>query len=95
MKEKNLIQNLIGSFNTKPGDGFAARKLSAFMCFCLVVFIHVKFCNDQNAFDFLIADYSVGLLLLSIVTIQDIIKLKNGIDTGTISEKTGSAEGRD
>lgn len=84
---KKLWNGIIGSLDTRPSNGFAARKLSALLCFALAAYIHYKYCTTENSFNFLIADYTVGLLLLSIITVQDVIKLKNGNDTGGIPKQ--------
>lgn len=86
LKMKKLFDGIIGSLDTKPGNGFAARKLSAMLCFALAVYIHVKFCTVETAFKFLVADFVVALLLLSIITVQDIIKFKNG-ESGGVSKE--------
>lgn len=86
---KQIWAGLIGSLDTKPSNGFAARKLSALLCFALAAYLHVKYCTPENALNFLICDYIVALLLLAIITVQDVIKLKNGgNNSSSVSSET-------
>ena len=79
MKEhiKKILHHVHESF-TNSKAGYSARKLSSFGFFALAVFIHSKYANIQNAFDFLCVDCAMILLLLGIVTIQNLIEFKNG-----------------
>jgi len=63
---------------TNDKTGYSARKLSSFWFMCLVTFIHAKYCSPVTAYDFLVADCIMILLLLGIVTVQNIIEFKNG-----------------
>jgi len=63
---------------TNDKTGYSARKLSSFWFMILVTFIHCKYCNQQTAYDFLLADCAMILLLLGIVTVQNVIEFKNG-----------------
>ncbi len=63
-------------FNNK--SGMSARKLTAFSLITCVFYLHYKYVDTTNAFDFLVADLCAIMLLLGIVTAQNIIELKNG-----------------
>lgn len=73
----NILEHLHKSFTSDKG-GYSARKLTSFGFFALAVFIHGKYLNQNNAFDFLCVDVAMILLLLGIVTIQNLIEFKNG-----------------
>lgn len=73
----NMIDHLHGSLTTNK-DGYSARKLSAFLFMGLTVFIHAKYLSKETAYEFLIVDCAMILILLGIVTIQNIIEFKNG-----------------
>lgn len=73
----NVLNHIHGSLTTNK-DGYSARKLSAFLFMGLVVFIHAKYLSNESAYEFLIVDCAMILILLGIVTIQNIIEFKNG-----------------
>jgi hypothetical protein len=76
-KIKEIINNLLDSFSNSQA-GFSARKLSSFAFMILAYFIHWEFCTKDNAYDFLLVDLAMVLLLLGIVTVQNLIEFKNG-----------------
>lgn len=59
-------------------EGSSARKLTAFALTLCVIYVHIKFVNHRNAVEVIIIDLLAILLLLGIVTIQNIIELKMG-----------------
>ena len=74
---KKVATDIYNSFfNNK--EGFSARKLSGFALMVCVFYLHYKYVDTTNAFDFLVADLCAIMLLLGIVTAQNIIELKNG-----------------
>ena len=75
---KRIIDNLIGSFDNKKENGFSARKLSAFALMVCVAFVHFKWVNHDNVAEVLIIDLCGVLILLGLVTMEQVIKLKNG-----------------
>jgi hypothetical protein len=75
---KRIIDNLIGSFDTVKENGFSARKLSAFALMVCVAFVHFKWVNHENVAEVLIIDLCGVLILLGLVTMEQVIKLKNG-----------------
>lgn len=71
------VTDLYASFKNEKG-GFSARKLSSFALMICVYWLHYKYANPENAIDLLIADLCAIMLLLGIVTAENIIQLKNG-----------------
>ena len=74
---KLVLKNIFYSF-TAGGDSWSARKLTAFVFVIFILYIHIKYVNENNAFDILIIDITSVLLLLSVITIEQIIRLKIG-----------------
>lgn len=74
---KNLLIKLIASFDNSK-DGFSGRKLSAFVAVVLGVILSVKYCDKDILDETLIIWLSFASLCLGLVTMQQIIDLKNG-----------------
>jgi len=74
---KKIIDNLIGSFDTVKENGFSARKLSAFALMVCIAFVHFKWVNHENVAEVLIIDLCGVLILLGLVTAQNILDYKN------------------
>jgi hypothetical protein len=74
---KRIIDNLIGSFDNKKENGFSARKLSAFALMVCIAFVHFKWVNHDNVAEVLIIDLCGVLILLGLVTAQNILDYKN------------------
>ena len=74
---KNLFTKLINSFDNE-NSGFSARKLTAFSLMVCVAYIHYKFIDTSTAINAQIVDLCAILVLLGIITIEQVIKLKNG-----------------
>ena len=74
---KRIIDNLIGSFDTVKENGFSARKLSAFALMVCIAFVHFKWVNHDNVAEVLIIDLCGVLILLGLVTAQNILDYKN------------------
>ena len=74
---KKIIDNLIGSFDTVKENGFSARKLSAFALMVCVAFVHFKWVNHENVAEVLIIDLCGVLILLGLVTAQNVLDYKN------------------
>lgn len=72
-----IINNLINSFTTDK-SGFSARKLSAFAAVIVAIYITVKLVPIAAQIDALYAWLFFALICLGIVTIEQIINLKNG-----------------
>ena len=73
---KQIATNILNSFNTFE-KGFSARKLSAFTLMVCIVYVHYKWVNHDNVAEVLIIDLCGVLILLGIVTAEQIIKFKN------------------
>lgn len=74
---KNLINNLINSLNNTD-LGFSARKLTAFALMVLIAYVHYKYVDLSNAIEAILIDLAGVLLLLGIITFEQILKFKNG-----------------
>jgi hypothetical protein len=74
---KKIINELIDSLHNRPG-GFSARKLTAIATMILVVYLHIYYVDLSNVVSILIYDMVFILLLLSIVTIDQLYKFKFG-----------------
>jgi len=73
---KNIINNLIASFKTGDG-GLSARKLTAFASIIVAIYVTYTLPLDMRLHA-LYAWQLLALLCLGIVTIEQIIKFKNG-----------------
>jgi hypothetical protein len=73
----NPLNFLLASFRNEPG-GASARKLTAFAFMLCVGWVHLKWVNHENAIAALIIDVSAALLSLSIVTAENLIRLRHG-----------------
>ena len=74
---KKIITNLIESLNTQDG-GYSARKLTSFSLMVLIAYVHYKYVDLNNAIEAILIDLGGVLLLLGIVTFEQILKFKNG-----------------
>ncbi len=74
---KDLINKLLASFDTET-KGFSARKLSALAGVLTGIYITLKLIPETEQIDALYAWLAFSLLCLGIVTIEQILKLKNG-----------------
>lgn len=71
------IDKVLASFENSPG-GFSARKLTAFAFMLCVAWVHLKWVNHENAIAALVIDVSAALLSLSIITAENLIRLRHG-----------------
>jgi hypothetical protein len=74
---KNLFDETIASLHNRPG-GFSARKLTAGVTMLLVIYLHFKHVDASNVVSVLVYDMLFILLLLSIITIDQLYKFKLG-----------------
>jgi hypothetical protein len=71
------LKFILASFSNEPG-GASARKLTAFAFMLCVAWVHLKWVNHENAIAALVIDVSAALLSLSIVTAENLIRLRHG-----------------
>jgi hypothetical protein len=71
------LSNILNSFNNSS-EGFSARKLTAFAFVLFTLYIHLRYIDKSNAIEALTIDGLMILLLLSIITFEQIIKFKEG-----------------
>lgn len=74
---KDLIKKLFASLDT-TNLGFSGRKLTALFSILMGAYITIYKLRPEDYFTALVTWVSVALLCLGIVTIQNIIELKNG-----------------
>lgn len=74
---KDLIKKLFASLDT-TNLGFSGRKLTALFSILMGAYITIYKLRPKDYFTALVTWVSVALLCLGIVTIQNIIELKNG-----------------
>lgn len=74
---KEIINNILLSFKANK-EGFAARKLSAFVSVAIGIILSLKY-TDTSILIYVLSIWLLfALLLMGIVTFQEIIQLKNG-----------------
>ncbi|MBX3165575.1 MAG: hypothetical protein KF900_13955 [Bacteroidetes bacterium] len=74
---KEFFKNIVNSFYNNR-EGFAARKLTAFALVACIVWVHLKHVTDSNAAEVIMIDIAGVFLCLGIITVQNLIELKNG-----------------
>ena len=79
---KKLFNNLIKSFTT-DSDGFSARKLSAFVGVMTAIYVTAKEIPQEAQINALYAWLCFALVCLGIVTVEQIIRFKNGPESNT------------
>ena len=70
-----MFEKLLASFENSPA-GFSARKLSAFVLMVCVVWLHYKYVDTSVVVEVIVTDLCFVLLLLGIITVQNIIELR-------------------
>jgi hypothetical protein len=77
MNIKEIFNKFVASFDN-TNIGMSARKLTSFALVVCIGWLHYKFVTPLNAVEFLMIDLLGVLILLGIITIEQVIKLKNG-----------------
>jgi nitrogen fixation/metabolism regulation signal transduction histidine kinase len=84
-KITEIYKGLIGSLDNKKNSGFSARKITVLVVVVCIIFIHASWLkhaflreNYEYIIEILSIDSLFVLLLLGIVTIEQVSKLKNG-----------------
>jgi len=86
-KTYKLIDDWIKSFDNNPNSGLSARKLSAFFAVCVAGYVTIHYCNPEILTGVLHAWLAFALLCLSVITLEQIVKLKNGNGATTVTER--------
>ena len=93
-KITQIYEGIIGSLDNRKNTGFSARKISVLVVMVCIIFIHASWLKHaflREDYDYiieiLVIDSLFVLLLLGIVTIEQISKLKNGEKTTTDEDK--------
>ena len=74
---KKIFENLINSLNNKD-SGWSARKLTALALMILIAYVHYKYVDLSNAIEAILIDLGGVLLLLGIITFEQILLFKYG-----------------
>jgi len=84
-KLSEFYKGVIGSLNTKKDDGFSSRKITAVAVNVLYITTHLVWYKHaflredfEHFISISIIDALYVLLLLGIVTFEQVVKLKNG-----------------
>ena len=86
---RRLIDKILSSFDN-DSVGFSARKLSAFVGVSISVYATVHYVNGATVIDALKVWLIFALLCLGIITIEQLIKLKNGSSESSKEDKKSS-----
>lgn len=86
----NKFLDYFGSIFDNYSQGASMRKILAFLTGAIFAgYLHYKWVDKENAFNFLVADLACALLCLGIITMEQVIKLKNGqSDTSQVETTT-------
>lgn len=81
----DFYDNIVGSLNNKKDEGFSARKLTSIVVMCCIVLIHASWLKHaflredyEYIIEILVIDSTFVLLLLGIVTMEQITRFKEG-----------------
>jgi hypothetical protein len=85
-KIKEVINNFLDSLNNSPGKGWSGRKLTALFAVIVGGYITKYKLPEEAQLHALYAWQCLALLCLGIVTIEQIIKLKNGNNEGNTTD---------
>jgi len=78
-----IIKEIYKSFKNLEEDRLSARKLTAFAFVVMASYIHYAHVDKSNAIAALTVDGIVLLLLLGIITAENVIHFKNGKDSNS------------
>ncbi len=73
-----IIEKLLGSLDNQKNSGYSLRKLVALILMVCIIYIHVMYVDATMAIEVLLIDLGGVLILLGVVTIQNLIEFKNG-----------------
>jgi len=74
---KQILNNVLLSLSTEKG-GYSARKLSALVSVITAIYITGRFGDERNVVELTMVWLSFGLLLLGVVTMEQLISLRTG-----------------
>lgn len=86
----NILFGVIDSFHLKP-EGFSSRKLTAFVTMLCVLYIHFKFVDTNNSVTVMVYDMLFILLLLGIVTLDQLYRFKNLVSNNNSTQTPPTA----
>lgn len=73
-----IVDDFLNSFNNNPGVGWSGRKLSAFAAMVTAIYLSIKHATPEIVVELVIVWLLFILLCLGLITVQQIIDLKNG-----------------
>lgn len=81
MKDNLFIRGLkwLASSFDNYSQGSSSRKLTAFAFMCCIIYLHLYFVTKESAYEFLLADMAVLLLIFGIIKMDDVIALRTGV----------------
>ena len=92
-KIAEIYKGVIGSLDNKKNTGFSARKITVLVVMVCIILIHLSWLKHaflredyEYIIEILTIDSLFVLLLLGIVTIEQITKLKQGTRTTQIKK---------
>ena len=85
-KLNSIVKNLLDSFNTK-NEGWSGRKLTALFCVLIGAYITKYKLPVEAQLHALYAWLGVAMLCLGIVTVEQVIRFKNGTVEKTTETK--------
>jgi len=84
---KKFINDILASFKANK-EGYAARKLSAFVAVVTAIVLSFEY-TDVTVVTSIVSIWLIfALLLLGIVTFQEVLQLKNGTSSSSSTETT-------
>lgn len=91
-KLSKLIDDVIKSFDNNPNSGLSARKISACVSVCIAGYVTIHYCDAERLTGVVQTWLAFALLCLSVITLEQIIKLKNGNGSTTVIEREKTTE---
>lgn len=85
-KIKQIINDFLGSLDNVPGKGFSGRKLTALFAILMGMYITTYLLPLADQLHALFAWQLLALLCLGIVTVEQVIKFKNGSNGNASSD---------
>jgi len=90
MEKLTFWQKLVGSADNVTKNAFSGRKLTGIFSVLIAAYITIFLLPEEAQLHALYAWLLVALLCLSIITVENIIMLKNGTTTTTKETKESS-----
>ena len=79
---KELFNNTLKSLTSKD-DGFSFRKLASLVVLGLVIYLHIKYVNNENVTSFLAYDFGFIAVLLGLLNLDRFVQARFGGNTSS------------